>query len=342
VSQQLPGRPGAASSARRLARIVDHVVSVVVLDGVLPIDLGVPTQIFGPRADTDYALTVCGPRSTVRTSYGLDVHVAAGLDTVRDAHTVLVPGYEDFLRDPPDIVLDTLRCAARRGARVVSICTGAFALGAAGLLQGRRATTHWAEIPKLAARFSNVTVEPDSLYVQDGNIFTSAGVTAAIDLCLHLVTLDLGSGVANGIARNIVAARRRDFGQAAFVDRVLPDPGDGALAETRQRALERLDEALTIEDLARHAQMSVRTLTRAWRTEAGMSPRQWLLRGRLDAAREMLERTDLSIERIAAVCGLGSATSFRARFRDVIGTTPTSYRRAFGSFGQINGAKRHA
>jgi transcriptional regulator GlxA family with amidase domain len=173
------------------------------------------------------------------------------------------------------------------------------------------------------------------LFVQDGNIFTSAGVTSAIDLCLHLVALDLGAQTANVVARNIVAARHRDLGQAAFVDRALPDSVGGALSHTRAWVLENLAGAITIDDLARHAQISTRTLSRTWRAETGMSPHQWLLRARVDAARRLLERTDLGVERIAAACGLGSATNFRARFRDVVGTTPTAYRKAFGDRGLV-------
>lgn len=313
--------------------MVDHTVSVVVLDGVLPIDLGVPTQIFGSRDDTGYALTVCGARPTVRTSFGFDLRVPAGLDGVADADTVLVPGYEDYHRDPPRQVLDALRAAADRGARVVSICTGAFALGAAGLLDGRRATTHWADLHTLAARFPGVRIEPDELFVRDGDVFTSAGVVAGIDLCLQLVALDLGQTVANGIAKHIVVARNRDLGQAAFADRALPHPPGAALAATRTWVLEHLDEELTTRILAGRASMSTRTLTRTWRAETGMSPGQWILRARVDAAKGLLERTDLGVEQIASRCGLGSATNLRARFHDLLRTTPTAYRKAFGPGG---------
>lgn len=313
--------------------MVDHAVSVVVLDSVLPIDLGVPTQIFGPRSDTNYALTVCGAARTVRTSFGFDLQVPSGLDSVADADTVLVPGYENFHRDPPQPVLDALRAAAGRGSRVVSICTGAFALGAAGLLAGRRATTHWADLHTLSARFGGVTVEPDELFVQDGNIFTSAGVVAGIDLCLQLVALDLGAAVANSIAKHIVVARNRDLRQAAFVERVLPNPTVGSLTATRTWTLENLEKELTTQTLATRARMSTRTLTRTWRAETGMSPRQWILRARLDAAKELLERSDLTIEQIASLCGLGSSTNLRARFHDLLKTTPTAYRKAFGDAG---------
>ncbi|MER6225264.1 helix-turn-helix domain-containing protein [Streptomyces sp900105755] len=307
-----------------------HRVAVLALPGVLPIDLGIPTQIFNPRPSTPYRLTVCGAaRGSVTTSTGFTIGATAGLSTLARADTVIVPGYDGYLRPPAPEVTAALGRAFRRGARIASICTGAFALAAAGLLDGRTVTTHWASADDLERLHPRLRVDRNVLYIDDGPLLTSAGVTAGIDLCLYLVRKDLGAAVANEIARELVAAPHRDGGQAQFIDRSLPSPTAHTLAGTRDWALRRLDEALPLDELARHARVSVRTLVRMWRQETGVSPHQWLLTARVNHARELLEVTTLSVEQIAARSGLGSGTNFRARFREAVGTTPTAYRRAF-------------
>ncbi|MGF1425752.1 GlxA family transcriptional regulator [Kitasatospora sp. LaBMicrA B282] len=307
-----------------------HRVAILALDGVLPIDLGIPTQIFNARPNTPYELVVCGDtEAAVTTSAGFTLGLAAGLEALADADTIIVPGFEDFRRPPHPRVRAALKLAGRAGIRIASICTGAFAVASAGLLDERTVTTHWARADDLEELYPRLRVDRNVLYIDNGDILTSAGITAGIDLCLHLVRKDLGAAVANDIARELVAAPHRDGGQAQFITRSLPAPTATTLAATRTWAAHRLAEDLTIPQLAQHAGVSPRTLTRLWRQETGVSPHQWLLTARLDRAKELLEATDLQVEQIATRCGLGSGTNLRARFRDAVGTTPTAYRRTF-------------
>jgi transcriptional regulator GlxA family with amidase domain len=265
----------------------------------------------------------------VATNAGFSLGLTAGLDALAAADTVIVPGYWDYRRPAQAWVVEALAEACRTGKRIASICTGAFALAATGLLGGRTVTTHWASADDLAELYPSVRVDRNVLYIDDGQLLTSAGVTAGIDLCLCLVRKDLGAAVANDIARELVAAPHRDGGQAQYIARSLPDPSSTTLTRTRTWALDRLGEALTIPQLASHARVSTRSLTRLWREETGVSPHQWLLNARINRARELLEVTDLQVEQIAVRCGFGSGTNRRARFRDTVGTTPTAYRRAF-------------
>jgi transcriptional regulator GlxA family with amidase domain len=318
------------ADSRNIQAMLDHRVVVLAMDGVVPIDLGIPTQIFNPRVNTPYRLTVCGrTRAAVPTSAGFTVRARAGLAALADADTIIVPGYAEHQIPPPRSVLAALRTAAGRGARIVSICTGAFALAAAGLLDGRTVTTHWATAAELEELFPRVRVDRDVLYIDDNTVLTSAGITAGIDLCLHIVRKDLGAHIANDIARELVASPHREGGQAQYIPTPLPDRSAATLQTTRAWALTCLSSPLTLTDLAEHARVSTRTLTRLWRAETGVSPHQWLLASRISHARELLEETELSIEQISARCGLGSATNLRARLRDALGTTPTTYRNAF-------------
>ncbi|MGX5185443.1 GlxA family transcriptional regulator [Streptomyces avermitilis] len=307
-----------------------HRVAVLVLPLVLPIDLGIPTQIFNARPNTPYELTVCGgARGSITTSTGFTVGDTAGLPALARADTIIVPGYWEYQRPPAPEVTAALKLAFSRGARIASICTGAFALAAAGLLNGRTVTTHWASADQLEMLYPQVRVDRSVLYIDDDPLLTSAGVTAGIDLCLHIVRKDLGAAVANDIARELVAAPHRDGGQAQYITQPLPEPTAHTLADTRDWALSHLDETLTLEVLARYARVSARTLVRMWRQETGITPHQWLLTARINHARELLEVTDLGIEQIAAQSGLGTSTNLRARFRDTLGTTPSAYRRTF-------------
>lgn len=318
------------ATGRNIQAMTIHRVVVLALDGVLPIDLGIPTQIFNARPNTPYKLTVCGiSAGTVRTSSGFTLGVTAGLDALDKADTIIIPGYQDYRRPPPESVGVALRRAMGRETRIVSICIGAFALASAGLLDGRTVTTHWASADDMEELYPDVRVDRDVLYIDDNPILTSAGVTAGIDLCMHIVRCDLGAHIANEIARELIAPPHREGGQSQYISKPLPDPVMITLAATRDWALSRLDAPLTIDTLAEHAHVSSRSLTRLWRAETGTSPRRWLLIARVNRAKELLEETDHTVDQIAARCGLGTATNLRARFREIVGTTPTVYRRTF-------------
>ncbi|MDH6228439.1 MULTISPECIES: helix-turn-helix domain-containing protein [Streptomyces] len=308
-----------------------HRVAVLVMDDVLPLDLGIPAQVFITVPGGPYELTLCGRTAgPVRTAAGFAVTVTAGLEAVGEADTVVVPGYVSHLRELPQDVLAALAGAHDRGRRLVSICTGAFALAAAGVLDGRTATTHWKYAGDLAGRYPGVTVDPRVLYVDEGRVLTSAGVAAGIDLCLHLVRRDLGARTANQVARTLVSAPHRDGGQAQYIERPLPAETPGVtLAATRAWALARLHEPLTVPLLAAHAYMAPRTFARRFVAETGTTPLRWLLAARLDRARELLETTGLTVDHIAERCGLGSPSNLRLHFRRTLGTSPTAYRAAF-------------
>jgi transcriptional regulator GlxA family with amidase domain len=316
-----------------------HHVAVLALDAVVPLDLAIPAQVFGNYAEVPYRVTVCAAAGAgpVRTSAGFDVVAGAGLEALAVADTVLVPGFDPHLRVPAVPVLEALRAAHARGARMVSICTGAFALAAAGVLDGRRATTHWRDAGDLAAAYPAVAVEPGVLYIDEGAVLTSAGVAAGLDLCLHILRRDHGAALAARIARRLVVAPHREGGQAQYVDQPVPGRVDGSLAATRAWALERLGEPLSVRGLAAHAHVSERTFARRFAAETGLSPLRWLLAARVDAARAALESGGASVDAIAWECGFGTAANLRKHFRRVVGTTPTSYRAAFA--GPANGSR---
>ncbi|WP_260640442.1 GlxA family transcriptional regulator [Streptomyces angustmyceticus] len=307
-----------------------HRIAILALDGVMPLDLAIPAQIFATRPEAPYETTVCTPAATVHTTGAFTVHAEGDLEQVRAADTVIVPGTQPPRR-PPEAVLAALAEAHERGKRMVSICTGAFALAAAGVLDGLHATTHWQYIDDFARDFPAVSVDRDVLYVDEGNVLTSAGVCCGIDLCLHIVRRDLGAVVANRIARGLVAAPHREGGQAQYVPAPVAVAGDASLSGTREWALQRLSEPVTLRQLARHAGISQRTLMRRFTEETGTTPLQWLLHARLGRARELLETTDHPVDRVAQDCGLGTAANLRLHFRRVLDTTPTAYRRTFGS-----------
>ncbi|HEX5437208.1 MAG TPA: helix-turn-helix domain-containing protein [Gemmatimonadaceae bacterium] len=330
-----PSRPsagsGSASSASPHPR--PHRVAVLALETVIPFDLGIPTQIFacGPPAlaRAPYTVRVCAPAAgRLRAAQGVVLDVRYGLRILAAAETIVVPGIDTLDQNIPPAVCAALRRAHARGARIVSICTGAFVLAAAGLLDGRPATTHWRYAGMLAARYPAVRLDPRVLYVDDGEILTSAGLAAGIDLCLHLVRRDLGAEAANAVARQMVVAPHRSGGQAQFVDVPVPEDA-GSLEPTRSWALERLGDPLTIERLAEHARMSRRTFTRRFRGETGVSPLNWVVHHRVLLARRLLETTDAPVERVAARAGFGTALSLRLHFRREVGTSPLAYRRTF-------------
>ena len=304
-----------------------HRVVALALPDVVAFDLSIAAQM--------YEFLLCAPApGPVPTTTGFALLAEHGLDALQQAGTVVVPGYEDPRTELPETVLDALRAAARRGARMVSICTGAFALAAAGVLDGRRATTHWRATALLARRFPAIRVEPDVLYVDEGRVLTSAGVAAGIDLCLHIVRADFGQRAANAIARRIVVAPQREGGQAQFLEQPVPAEPGGSLERTRLWALEHLDEPLTVRRLARHAGYSERTFARRFRAETGTTPLQWLIAQRTLKARELLEAGELPVEAIARRCGFGSAPSLREHFRRAVRCTPTAYRAAWTDAGR--------
>jgi transcriptional regulator GlxA family with amidase domain len=308
-----------------------HRVAVLVLDSVTPLDLGIPVAVFARRQSTPYRARVCAETpGEVATEGGFAVRVSGGLDVARRADTIIVPGYVPDVRVAP-AVLDLLAEAHDRGRRIVSICTGAFALAHAGVLDGREATTHWRYTDRFADSFPRVRVNRDALYVDEGTVLTSAGIAAGIDLCLHIVRTDLGSRIANDIARDVVAAPHRSGGQSQYIKRSVPAERGTSLAATRAWALGRLHGPLTVADLARHAGVSERTLSRRFVAETGVSPLQWLLAARIDLARELLERGDLSIGQTANRCGLGTPANLRTHFRRLVGTSPADYRKTFAA-----------
>jgi transcriptional regulator GlxA family with amidase domain len=310
-----------------------HRVVALCLDGLVAFDLTAPAQAFGlaarPSGDPLYAFSTCSVGGAeVRTTSGFGISPQAGLGALRRAETIVVPGYAGLLEPPPAEALAALRAAGRRGARVLSVCTGAFALAHAGLLDGRRAATHWAWAGELARRFPAVTVDPDALYVDEGEVMTSAGLSAGIDLSLHAIRKDFGAAAGARVARHMVAPPHREGGQAQFAKRE-PDPAPGSLEATRRWAAERLGDPLDVAAMSSHAGVSPRTFARHFREETGTTPLQWLLAQRVLEARRLLEESDLPVETIAWRCGFGTAASLRDHFRRAVATTPTAYRGSF-------------
>lgn len=253
----------------------------------------------------------------------------ASYDAIAEVDTVVVPSSND-LDDNPDLsLLEALRGAHERGARIASLCTGSFVLAAAGLLDGRVATTHWLHADELARRYPQVDVRPDVLYVDEGDVLTSAGKTAALDLCVHLVRSDLGAAAANAIARNLVVPAHRNGGQAQFITPPAQPRIPNGLAPTLEWARARLDQPLTVRDLAAHAGLSTRQLARRMQAELQTGPLDWLHHQRISRAQELLERTDASIDQIAGSCGMGTAATLRRHFHRTLGVTPTTYRTTF-------------
>jgi transcriptional regulator GlxA family with amidase domain len=310
-----------------------HTVAAVVCHGVSPFEFAVACEVFGvDRSDLGvpwYRFMVCAADAPpIRTSGGFSIDTAYGLDDLRRADTIVMPAGSEGVTPPR--LLDELRRAHARGARIMSVCTGAFILAEAGLLDGRRVTTHWAHADELVQRYPKVDVDPGVLYVDDGDILTSAGTAAGIDLCLHVVRQDFGAEVANWVARRMVVPPHRDGGQAQFVDQPLPDlPATDPFAETLVWVQDHLDEPITVEDLAGRAAMSPRTFARRFRATTGTTPHQWLLRQRVLFAQRLLETTDASIELVAQTCGLGTPTNLRQHFQRLLQTTPQAYRRTF-------------
>jgi len=306
-------------------------IALAATDGMLHFELAMACEVFARDtsglADPWYDLAVCGPGPVRIGRFRLEPD--HGLDRLAGADTVIVPALADVDADLPADLVDAVRAAHAAGARMVSLCTGAFLLAAAGVLDGLRATTHWAHTEALASRYPQIQVEPDALYVDNGSVLASAGKAAAIDLCLHLIRRDHGSTVANAVARRLVVPPHRAGGQAQFVSTQVPASDDHPLAQLLPWAMQRLDLPLTVEDLAHQTNMSSRNLTRHFRAVTGTTPLQWLLTQRIRRAQELLENTNSGIDTVAQAAGMGTATTLRRHFHRAVGVSPDAYRRTF-------------
>ena len=312
-----------------------HRVAVLALDGVYPFELGMPSRIFGAAGAPYEVLTCTVDGRPVRTAADFSIAVEHGPEVLGTADTVMIAS---FAATPATAELDAGRLPApvaaalapiRPGTRLVSICTGAFVLAAAGLLDGRPATTHWMLAERFRRLFPRVHLDPDVLFVDDGDILTSAGAASGIDVCLHLVRNDHGSEVANHAARRCVVPPWREGGQAQYIEAPVPRRAQDGTAATRQWALQRLHEPLALADLAQHARMSLRTFARRFTDEVGLSPGRWIVQQRLARARHLLESSDLPVDEIAGHVGFATGTSLRQHLHAAIGVSPLTYRRTF-------------
>ncbi|MFE0583523.1 GlxA family transcriptional regulator [Streptomyces sp. NPDC058874] len=312
-----------------------HRVAVLVDENTNPFELGCATELFGlPRPELGrdlYAFALCTPgdRAVMRGRF-FTLTETAGLEAAEAADTLIVPSRPDVTRPRHPAVLDAIRRAHARGARLVSFCTGAFALAEAGVLDGRRATTHWQCAELLRSRYPDVHVQPDVLFVDDGSILTSAGSAAALDLGLHIIRRDHGAETANTISRRLVFPAHRDGGQQQFIERPMPELPDESLAPLLAWAQERLDAPLSVADLAAEASVSTTTLHRRFRTQLGTTPRAWLTAQRVTLARRLLEHGVTHVDAVARRSGLGTPANLRTVLRRETGLTPSAYRQRFG------------
>ncbi|MGB8943747.1 MAG: helix-turn-helix domain-containing protein [Streptomyces sp.] len=328
----VPGTPGPNATTR-------HRVVVLALDGVIPFELGIPQRIFGRARTADaeplYEVVTASvrPPGPVRTDADYSILVENGPECLAIADTVVIPAsYELGPVYEEGRLTEELASALAHitpGTRLISICTGGYVLAAAGYLDGRTATTHWSAAEHFQRLFPRVTVDPEVLFIDDGDVLTSAGVAAGLDLCLHVVRGDHGSAVANDVARRTVVPPHRDGGQAQYIQRPVPEPQFATTTTARAWALARLHEPIQLRDMADQESMSVRTFTRRFREEVGISPGQWLAQQRVERARHLLESSDLSVDRVARDAGFGTAQSMRGHLQAALGVTPTAYRRTF-------------
>lgn len=323
-----------------------HRIAVVVPQGFAVFELGIAIEVFAihraglpePWYDVKLCAVEAGP---VSTQCGvLSMHIPFGIEAIDEADTVIIPEAGQACCPPHDVpgatapppqILAAIRRAYARGARLVSFCDGAFVLAAAGILDGRPATTHWKHAAQLAREHPRIDVRPDVLYVDDGQVLTSAGTSAGVDLSMHIVRQDHGAGAARTVARHLVMPPHREGGQAQYIMTPMPEPGTAAngIQRVLDHVAHHLDQDLNLSDMAALAYMSTRNFTRRFREVTGTTPAQWVLQRRLTRARELLEETDEGIERIALLAGFGSAVTMRQRFVSVLGTSPSSYRRSF-------------
>jgi transcriptional regulator GlxA family with amidase domain len=324
------------AAARKLSgRRRKEIVAVLLFSGGPIFESSIPLSVFGiDRQDAGvprYRLLVCGgEEGPLRTTGGLELTTPHGLEAISRAGTVVVPAWRSITSPPPEEALDAIRRAHEEGARIVGLCTGAFVLAAAGLLDGRPATTHWMYAPTLAKRYPSVHVDPRELFVDDGDVLTSAGTAAGIDLCLHIVRTDHGNEAAGALARRLVVPPRRSGGQERYLDRSLPEEiGADPLAEVVAWALEHLHEQFDVETLAARAYMSRRTFDRRFRSLTGSAPLQWLITQRVLQAQRLLETSDYSVDEVAGRCGFRSPVALRGHFRRQLGSSPAAYRAAY-------------
>jgi len=310
-------------------------VACIIQDGFAPFEFGVACEAFGlDRSDDgvpgfDFRVVTADP-GQVASKMGFSVNVDNDLSFAYEADLVIVcPVPREWWGRTDPRVLDAVRAAAARGAWALSVCSGSFVLAQSGVLDGRRATTHWMYADEMASMFPRIEVDPDVLFVQDGRIITSAGTAAGLDACLHLLRQEIGAELTNRVARRMVVPPQRDGGQAQYIDRPLPTAHGDALAGVTTWAIENLREELTVDDFASRAHMSPRTFARRFKAEHGATPAAWLARQRIIHAQRLLERSDLSLDEIAIECGFGSAAVLRQNFARVLATTPTAYRSTF-------------
>ncbi len=309
-------------------------VAAIAYDGLCTFEFGIAVEVFGlPRPEFDFPwydfVVVSAEGTRSKAVGGIVVEAGADLDALETARTIIIPGWRDRNERPPERLLAAILKASKRGARCLSICSGVFVLAATGLLEGKRATTHWRHIPDLKRLYPTVNVEEDVLYVDEGNVITSAGSAAGIDACLHLVRRDFGSKIANSIARRLVMPPHRDGGQAQYLAALVPERRGRTISEVMDWARRRMAEPLEIGTLADYAAMSERTFLRRFRESVGMTPSAWLQRERISRAQELLEGSDSALDDVAGQCGYQSLETFRVAFKRVAGVSPAAYRRPF-------------
>jgi AraC family transcriptional regulator, transcriptional activator FtrA len=319
-------------------------VVAVAYDGLCTFEFGVVVEVFAlPRPEIKvpwYTFRVCSAdRGPLRATGGVTLRAEAGLGALRRAGTVVIPGWRDVDERPPEGLLREIRAAHARGARLASICSGVFVLAAAGILDGRRATTHWKYVERLQARYPQVRVEPDVLYVDEDRIVTSAGSAAGIDLCLHIVRRDYGAEIANQVARRLVVAPHREGGQSQYVPLAVGTGTGGGLARVLEWAQARLSEELSVARMGQRAVLTPRTFARRFREETGTTPHRWLIHQRLLAAQRRLETSRDSVDRIAEAVGFKTAATLQRHFRRTLRTTPTAYRRRFSKMSVKSAAR---
>ncbi len=311
----------------------NRLVVAVAYDNLCMFEFAVAAELFGlDRPELDclwYDFRVVSSTGGSLQSIGVQITADASLNLLEEAGTIIIPGWSDRAEAPPQELIDALLRAHERGARLVSICSGVFALAATGLLDGIAATTHWRYIDELRARYPAIDVQPDVLYIDNGSVLTSAGSAAGIDLGLHIIRLDYGADVANEVARRMVVPTHRDGGQAQFISQPVSYEADGSISHTLDWALGELQAPLTTKVMARHAQMSERTFARRFTDATGTTPHRWITQNRIRRAQDLLETTTLSVEQIAGESGLGSSANLRHHFQQVLRTTPTRYRKTF-------------